>query len=133
MISAGRARRACARGARDGREDPAAAEGARDGDRRAIRDRAVAHRLTFRNLLQREGYESLDAVRDEGREEGREEGRARAVLAVLAARKVPVPDEIAARILACHDAAKRSSTGVVRARTSAAYDRPLAPNPAASR
>lgn len=75
----------------------------------ALFDRAVAHRLTFRNLLQREGYESLDAVRDEGREEGREEGRdegrARAVLAVLAARSIAVPAEIAARILACRDAA----------------------------
>ncbi|MEO7327065.1 MAG: Uma2 family endonuclease [Minicystis sp.] len=67
----------------------------------ALFDREVAHRFTLRNLLQREGYQSLDDVR----EEGREEGRARAVLAVLAARGVPVPDEIAARILACHEAA----------------------------
>ena len=32
----------------------------------ALYDRALAHDLTLRNLLQRHGYESLDAVRDEG-------------------------------------------------------------------
>ncbi len=46
----------------------------------ALYDRDAAHRHTLRNLLQREGYENLDAVkaagRVEGRVEGREEGRA---------------------------------------------------------
>jgi hypothetical protein len=41
----------------------------------AFYDRSTAHRLTLRNLLQREGYESLEDVREEGREKGREEGR----------------------------------------------------------
>jgi hypothetical protein len=36
----------------------------------ALYDREAAHRQTLKNLLQREGYEDLEAVRDEGREEG---------------------------------------------------------------
>ena len=40
----------------------------------ALYDREAAHRHTLKNLLQREGYQDLDAVRSEGREEGREEG-----------------------------------------------------------
>jgi len=40
----------------------------------AFYDRGTAHRVTLRNLLQREGYESLDEVREEGHEEGHEEG-----------------------------------------------------------
>lgn len=35
----------------------------------ALFDRRVAHEATLRNLLQRKGYESLEAVREEGREE----------------------------------------------------------------
>ncbi|WP_437732642.1 hypothetical protein [Sorangium sp. So ce1335] len=40
----------------------------------ALYDREAAHEVTLRNLLQRKGYESLDAVRESGREEGRTEG-----------------------------------------------------------
>jgi hypothetical protein len=40
----------------------------------ALYDREAAHRHTFKNLLQREGYEDLDAVRDEGRKQGLERG-----------------------------------------------------------
>jgi hypothetical protein len=40
----------------------------------ALYDRAAGHRATLRNLLQREGYDSLDAVRAEGVLEGRAEG-----------------------------------------------------------
>ncbi|MEZ4298325.1 MAG: Uma2 family endonuclease [Polyangiaceae bacterium] len=72
----------------------------------AFYDRDTAHRVTLRNLLQRQGYESLDEVRKEGREEGREEGRAQAVLAVLAARGVTIPDEQRARILRCREPAQ---------------------------
>jgi hypothetical protein len=32
----------------------------------ALYDRRAAHRVTLRNLLQRQGYENLDAVRAEG-------------------------------------------------------------------
>jgi Uma2 family endonuclease len=41
----------------------------------AFYDRGTAHRLTLRNLLQRQGYESLDQVRAEARDEGHEAGR----------------------------------------------------------
>ena len=41
----------------------------------ALFDRTAAHEVTLRNLLQRRGYESLDAVREEGRDEGRDAGR----------------------------------------------------------
>jgi len=40
----------------------------------ALYDPALARKLTLRNLLQREGYESLDAVREEGVAAGREQG-----------------------------------------------------------
>jgi hypothetical protein len=65
----------------------------------ALYDRRTAHEVTLRNLLQRRGYEDLEAVR----EEGREEGLATALLAVLSARKLEVPEEVRAKILACRD------------------------------
>ncbi|MFO0588352.1 MAG: Uma2 family endonuclease [Polyangiaceae bacterium] len=42
----------------------------------ALFDRNIAHRLTLRNLLQRQGYEDLDDLRIEGREERRKAGLA---------------------------------------------------------
>jgi len=42
----------------------------------SLYDRAAAHALMLRNLLQRAGYADLDAVRAEGRAAGRAEGRA---------------------------------------------------------
>ncbi|MBI4701515.1 MAG: hypothetical protein HY744_10205 [Deltaproteobacteria bacterium] len=41
----------------------------------ALYDRDAAHEISLRNLLQRRGYEGLEAVRAEGRAEGREQGR----------------------------------------------------------
>ncbi|WP_437903738.1 Uma2 family endonuclease [Sorangium sp. So ce327] len=41
----------------------------------ALYDRSEAEKSTLTNLLQRRGYEDLDAVLDAGREEGREQGR----------------------------------------------------------
>jgi predicted transposase YdaD len=41
----------------------------------ALYDREAAHEATLRNLLQRRGYEDIEAVREEGRDEGRKEGR----------------------------------------------------------
>lgn len=67
----------------------------------ALWDRQAAHEGTLRNLLQRAGYESVDAVR--------EEGRARAVLEVLAARGISVDEVARARVLACRDAATLTS------------------------
>src|SRR5262249_55630876 len=49
----------------------------------ALYDRDAAHEQTLKNLLQRRGYESLDAVRAEGSEHGKIEGRRDALLAVL--------------------------------------------------
>jgi hypothetical protein len=68
----------------------------------ALYDRRTAHRLTLRNLLQREGYDSLEAVRDEGQAGG----RAAALLTVLDARGLPVIEQERERILACRDAAQ---------------------------
>ncbi|WP_437276247.1 Uma2 family endonuclease [Sorangium sp. So ce375] len=41
----------------------------------ALYDRSEAEKSTLTNLLQRRGYEDLDAVLNAGREQGREEGR----------------------------------------------------------
>ena len=80
----------------------------------AMYDPSAAQDVVLRNLLNRLGYKNLEHVvsvshakgheigreegREEGREQGREEGRRTAILAVLDARGVAVPDEIAARI-----------------------------------
>src|SRR5690606_25923776 len=40
----------------------------------ALYDREAAHEATLRNLLQRRGYQDLEAVREEGRKEGNKEG-----------------------------------------------------------
>lgn len=77
----------------------------------ALWDRAAAHDHTLRNLLQRSGYEDLDAVlaagRAEGRAEGKAEGRAEegaeALLLVLAARGLPVSEAQRSRILGNND------------------------------
>lgn len=52
----------------------------------ALFDRNAAHEATLRNLLQRKGYASLEAVRAEGELRGRID----ALLAVLAARGLPL-------------------------------------------
>jgi len=41
----------------------------------ALFDRDAAHEATLRNLLQRKGYASIEAVRDEGKREGKLEGK----------------------------------------------------------
>lgn len=42
---------------------------------RALIDREAAHEVTLRNLLQRHGYDSLEAVRQESKVEGKLEGK----------------------------------------------------------
>jgi hypothetical protein len=72
----------------------------------ALYDRSEAERATLTNLLQRQGYEDLEAVlakgRAEGRAEGRTEGRtealAAAVIAVLEARQIRVTKAARERI-----------------------------------
>jgi Uma2 family endonuclease len=64
----------------------------------ALYDRQAAREVIFRNLLERQGYASLEDVRAEGRTEGRTEGELqglrRAVVAVLAGRGFAVGDDL---------------------------------------
>jgi Uma2 family endonuclease len=69
----------------------------------ALYDRDAAHEATLRNLLQRQGYDSLDAVRAEGRLEGKLEGRHALLVAVLTARGLAVSEGEHAHILATTD------------------------------
>lgn len=72
----------------------------------ALYDPNEAKRLALRNLLQSEGYENLQAVRDEAHQQGLDRGRimeARAALRrVLERRKLPLSSEDIARIEACN-------------------------------
>ncbi len=56
----------------------------------ALYDREAAHAVTFRNLLQRQGYRDLDEIRGEGRQEGQQQALREAILAVLKARGLTV-------------------------------------------
>jgi hypothetical protein len=67
----------------------------------ALYDRTSAHQAVLRNLLQRQGYESLDEVRAEGKAEG----KALAIIAVLGSRGLVLPAAQHARILATTDEA----------------------------
>lgn len=73
----------------------------------ALYDRDASNRGTLRNLLQREGYESLEQVREEGHDkghvEGLVEGRVRSLLQLLVKRHGELPREVQERILACRD------------------------------
>lgn len=66
----------------------------------ALFDVDAARRVTFTNLLNREGYADLDAVRAEGRAQGLREG----ILHLLELRGVPVAEAERARIAAEGDA-----------------------------
>lgn len=83
----------------------------------ALFDPEAAYRVTLRNLLQREGYESVDAIRDEGRLEG----FAQAILSVLEARGIPVDECVRAAILGCAEAA-RLTQWLARATTAVRAD-----------
>jgi hypothetical protein len=80
----------------------------------ALYDRGEAERATLTNLLQRQGYEDLEAVllegrvegRVEGRAEGRAEGLAAAVIAVLEARQIRITKAARERIERCTDMAQ---------------------------
>ena len=99
---------------------------------KALYDREAAHAVTLRNLLERQGYRDLDEVRSEGRDEGRQEERAEgeqeghrqalreSVLAVLAARGLPVDDVSRAALDAVADpeALRRHPARAVTAATS---------------
>ena len=88
----------------------------------ALYERDAAERATLTNLLQRRGYDDLDAVlahgREQGREQGLEQGREqgleqgellakRDVLRrVLKSRRLALTEKLAARIEACADVRK---------------------------
>jgi predicted transposase YdaD len=103
-------------------------------------DRTLAHKLTLRNLLQREGYESvaqilekgLEKGREEGLEKGREEGlekgreaMAETLLALLRARGLPVDDVTVGRVRGCREN-EQLRTWMVRAGTAATVDQVFA-------
>lgn len=76
----------------------------------ALYDRDASHRVMLRNLLQRAGYESIEAIREEGRgegiEQGIEKGIAESILALLDDRGLTLDAADRARILACRDRAQ---------------------------
>ncbi len=77
----------------------------------ALYDWEVGSRVTLRNLLQRQGYDDLEAVRAEGQAEGHAQGRAegeihtlgKAILSVLKARGLEVDAAKEAEIRECRD------------------------------
>lgn len=77
---------------------------------------------TVRYQYHSELFREIDArSRAEGRAEGAAEGEARAVLTVLDARGVPVPEAVREQILACADLAQLD-TWLRRAVTAATAD-----------
>jgi Putative restriction endonuclease len=64
----------------------------------ALYDRKAAREVIFRNLLQRQGYASLDEVRAEGEARGEAEGLRKAVIEILTARGFAVDDGLKAAL-----------------------------------
>ena len=105
----------------------------------ALYDREAARRVTFRNLLERQGYKSLDEVRAEGEALGRSQGEVlgrtegealgriegevlalrRAIVAVLEGRGLTAGDELQAVLSSSNESAvlesalRRATTGTV--------------------
>jgi Uma2 family endonuclease len=77
----------------------------------ALYDRQAGRRVSLRNLLQGEGYESLEAVRQEGREQGHEQGheqgelttRRATILEILAERRLEADADVRDAITSCDD------------------------------
>ena len=69
----------------------------------ALFDRAAADRVILRNLLQRAGYEDLEAVRTDGLEQGLEQGIAESILTLLEVRGLTVEPQVVERIRTCRD------------------------------
>lgn len=67
----------------------------------ALYDREAARRVMFRNLLQRQGYSSLEEVRAQGEIEGLR----RAVVTVLSGRGLAVEEALRTALAACNDPA----------------------------
>jgi Uma2 family endonuclease len=86
----------------------------------ALYDREAGHRAVLRNLLQRQGYEGIEAIREEGREEGRCEGIAQSILALLRGRGLPIDEGTGDLILACRDLEQLKTWLLAAARVEAA-------------
>jgi Uma2 family endonuclease len=75
----------------------------------ALYDRDAARPVILRNLLQREGYGSIDEIRAEGETQGRAEGEIQglreAVIDVLTGRGLTVDDELRAALASVKDPA----------------------------
>ncbi|WP_437969081.1 Uma2 family endonuclease [Sorangium sp. So ce260] len=71
----------------------------------ALYDRSAAHEATLRNLLQRKGYDGLDAVLDEGRRQGRSAGLRAAVRDVCELLGIALSPEREAALEAMDEAA----------------------------
>ncbi|WP_437815762.1 Uma2 family endonuclease [Sorangium sp. So ce1078] len=71
----------------------------------ALYDRSAAHEAALRNLLQRKGYDGLDAVLDEGRKQGRATGLRAAVRDVCELLGIELSPEREAALEAMDEAA----------------------------
>jgi len=71
----------------------------------ALYDRQAAHAVTFRNLLQRQGYRDLDEVRGEGRHEGQLQALRDSILDVLQIRGLSVGDAARSALASISDLA----------------------------
>ncbi len=69
----------------------------------ALFDPAAAQEAALRNLLQRQGYESLDALRSAGRTEGELEAKRAAVIAVLESRGLALDEAGRTLVETCTD------------------------------
>ena len=69
----------------------------------ALYDKQAAQKVTLRNLLQRQGYEDLDAVLDAGKDEGRLEDRRASLIELCEAKDFKLNDDQQVRISACTD------------------------------
>ncbi len=83
----------------------------------ALYDREAAHAVTFRNLLQRQGYRDLDEIRSEGQQQALRES----ILSVLQARGLAVDDAARSALEAIDDPAalRRQLTRAATAATAA--------------
>jgi len=71
----------------------------------ALYDPQVSAEVSFRNLLQRHGYPSLEAVKAQGEAEGEAAALRAAILDVFAARELNVEADVQTMIAGCEDSA----------------------------
>ena len=69
----------------------------------ALYDPQTGREVVFRNLLQRQGYTSLDEVREEGKAEGAVETLQQSIFDLMMARGFAIGDDVRAKVLGCSD------------------------------